>query len=97
MVMKKSYDKMAPNAGYGHSSEPMHKAARKVAEDHGMSMDLSSKQHIASNTTIHDWDGMAYSQGQDGNGSMNYMSEKKAIASEDAKKLSRSRKADVER
>ncbi len=97
MVMKKSYDRMAPNAGYGGSSEHMHKAAKKVAEDHGMSMDLSSKQHIASNTMIKDWDGMAYSMHQDGDGSMNYMSEKKGIASEDAKKLSRTRKADVER
>ncbi len=96
MVMKKSHSSMAPNAGYGGSSEPMHRAAKRVAEDHGSSMDLSSKQHIADDAKCSDWGSMAYSQEQRHNGSMQYMSEKKAIASSDAKKLSRSRRPDVE-
>lgn len=94
--MKKSYGHMAPNAGYGGSSEGVHKMAEKLATSHGSPSNLSDKQHYASTADRHDWGSMAYSQGQDGDGSMNYMSEKMAISAHDAKKLIRARKKDVE-
>lgn len=93
--MKKSYDKMAPNAGYGGSSEGVHRMAEKIANDHGSLTKLSDRQHYASNADRHMWGDMAYSQMQDGDGSMNYMDEKQGIAAKDAKILRRSRKPDV--
>jgi len=83
------YDKMAPNKGFSGGT-------KHAAESHGEGMGLSGKQHVTDNAMVKDWGTMAYSAKQDGDGSMQYQSEKKAIAASDAKKLMRTAKKNVE-
>lgn len=84
-----AYDEMAPNKGFSGGT-------KHSAESHGDGMGLSGKQHVTNNAMIKDWGSFAYSAHQKSDGSMNYESQKKAIAASDAKKLTRSAKKDVE-
>jgi hypothetical protein len=90
-VMAKSYPQddafnLAPNAG---ASED--RMLQKRGMTQGNDIPDMGVGHVTANAMRKDWGSMPYSAKQDGDGSMNYMSEKKAIAGRDAQKLTRTR------
>lgn len=90
--MAKSYPKsksfeMAPNAGILSD-----RGIKATASSHASNMQDFGIGHVTNNAMRKDWSHEAYAIEQDGDGSMNYMSEKNAIMSKDASRIRKHKK-----
>lgn len=63
------------------------KAVKKAAEGHGAGMPDFGIGHVTPNAMRKDWSNKTYFMEQDGNGSMNYLSEKDMVMKKDNARL----------
>lgn len=63
------------------------KEIKRASENHGAGMPDFGIGHVTPNAMRKDWAHESYSMSQDGNGSMNYLSEKDMTCKKDASRL----------
>ncbi len=82
----KSFE-MAPNAGILGD-----RGIKSTASGHASGMHDFGIGHVTNNAMRKDWSNNTYALEQDGDGSMNYMSEKNAIMAKDAARIRKHKK-----